>query len=74
MTLLAVREEQRAQIQRFSQQMAGEIVVFCPKCKALQTVQIDESRLMPTRKFHQKGTHIYHDCGATQPCRLYSHM
>ncbi len=74
MTLVAVREKERAEIQGLSQQATGEVVVFCPKCKALQTVQISGSRLMPTRKFYQVGTRIYHDCGSTQPCRLYNNM
>ena len=49
----------------------GEAIAFCPKCKALQTVLIDKNKLMMTRKFYQKDKLIYHDCGSTEPCRLY---
>jgi len=48
-----------------------EVMVFCPNCKALQTVWLDGDTLMPTVKFLQLGKHIYHNCGATQPCRLF---
>ena len=74
MTLVAVREEEKVEIQGLNRQTTGEVVVFCPKCKALQTVQISGSYLMPTRKFFQRGAYIYHDCGSTQPCRLYNNM
>lgn len=50
---------------------SGEAAAFCPQCKALQTIYIDDDRLVPTRKFFQEGNHIYHDCGSSQPCRLY---
>ena len=49
----------------------GEAIAYCPYCKALQTIWISEKRLLPTRKFYQKGDQVYHDCGSTQPCRLY---
>ncbi len=74
MTIMAVREEEKAEIQGLNQKSTGEVVVFCPKCKGLQTVQISGSHLMPTRKFYQRGAYIFHDCGATQPCRLYNNM
>ena len=48
-----------------------EAVAVCPKCKAVQTVCFFENRLMQTRKFSQKGSQIFHDCGSTAPCRLY---
>lgn len=74
MTLVAVREEERAEIRGLNQQATGDVVVFCPKCKALQTVQISGNRLMPTRKFYQRGAYVYHDCNSTQPCRLYYNL
>ncbi len=49
----------------------GEAIVVCPQCKALQTVWINGGVLMTTRKFTQEGSHIYHDCGSSRPCRLY---
>jgi hypothetical protein len=48
-----------------------EVMAFCPRCKALQTVWLNGDTLKPTLKFIQVGSHIYHNCGATQPCRLY---
>ena len=74
MTLVAVREEEKAEIQGLGPQAVAEVVVFCPKCKALQTVQVSGSHLVTTRKFFQRGTYIYHDCGSNQPCRLYNNV
>lgn len=51
---------------------AGEAIVFCPRCKALQTVSLAGNMMMPTRKFTQKESQIYHDCGSSQPCQLYN--
>jgi hypothetical protein len=51
--------------------LSEEAVAFCPACKALQTVWLNDNRLMPTRKFRQIGNRVYHDCGSNQPCRLY---
>jgi hypothetical protein len=48
-----------------------EMMAFCPGCKAIQTVWLNGDRLMSTRKFTQLGNHIYHNCGSSQPCRLY---
>jgi hypothetical protein len=50
---------------------AEEAMVFCPDCKALQTVWLEGDTLMPTVKFTQSGNHIFHNCGAKHPCRLY---
>ncbi len=52
--------------------VSGEITAFCPQCKALQTVCIEDDTLVPTRRFFQAGSRIYHDCGSSQPCRLYA--
>ncbi len=48
-----------------------ELVVFCPRCKTLETLWFSDSWLMPTRKFSQQGEQVFHDCGASEPCRLY---
>ena len=74
MTLLAARVAEAPEIQTLNQAVTGEVVVFCPQCKALQTVQISGVRLLPTRKFFQVGPYIYHDCGSKRPCRLYHNM
>jgi hypothetical protein len=49
-----------------------EVIAFCPRCKALQTVWLQGNIMMPTRKFSQIGSRIYHNCGSSQPCILYS--
>lgn len=74
MTLVATRQIEHPELEGLRQRVTGEVVVFCPRCKALQTVQISGSRLTPTRKFFQDGPYIYHDCGSRQPCRLYHNL
>lgn len=56
-----------AEDSRFSK----EVMVFCPSCKAFETVWFNRGALNQTRKFTQYGHHIYHDCGSKEPCRLY---
>ena len=51
--------------------LAEEVMVFCPACKAFETVWFNNGTLNQTRKFTQYGNHIYHDCGSKEPCRLY---
>ena len=48
-----------------------EVMVFCPACKAFETVCLNNGKLNQNRKFTQFGSHIYHDCGSSSPCRLY---
>jgi hypothetical protein len=74
MTLVAVRDREIPSLAGLKQSISGEVVVFCPGCKALQTVQISGDKLVPTRKFIQEGPYIYHDCGSIKPCRLYQNM
>ena len=47
-----------------------ELLVFCPQCKALETLWFLGDALMQ-RRFSQQNGHVYHDCGATVPCQLY---
>jgi len=54
-----------------SDTLPDEVMVFCPTCKAFETVWFTKGTLNQTRKFTQYGTHIYHDCGSNDPCRLY---
>src|SRR3990170_1350647 len=42
----------------------------CPRCKAQQTLQFIEGKLIPTRKFYSRNSQVYHDCGSTEPCRI----
>lgn len=48
-----------------------EVMAFCPACKAFETVYLNNGKLNQNRKFTQFGSHIYHDCGSSVPCRLY---
>jgi phage FluMu protein Com len=59
-------------LQRIDSVGSTEVVVFCPGCKALETLYFNESQLIPTRKYAQKMGGIYHACGSNEPCRLYS--
>ena len=49
-----------------------EVVVFCPRCKAMETLTYTNEGIVPTSKFSQKGVSVHHDCGSDVPCRLYS--
>ena len=72
MVLQAVKEERASNIRKAEHGLwSGEAMAFCPRCKALQTIWLNDGMLMLTRKFYQKGSQIYHDCGSSQPCRLY---
>ena len=51
--------------------LSVEVMVFCPACKAFETVWFTNHALNQTRKFTQFGEHVYHDCGSNKPCRLY---
>jgi hypothetical protein len=48
-----------------------EAAALCPKCKAFQTVNFVDGRLVETRKFSQRDGKVYHDCGSIEPCRVY---
>ena len=58
--LLAVRKE------------PVDIAVQCPCCLTIETLQVDNGRLVPTRRFWQRNGLVYHDCGSTRPCRVVS--
>ncbi|MGD0781085.1 MAG: hypothetical protein ABR954_09980 [Dehalococcoidales bacterium] len=58
-------------LERNAASQAEELLAFCPGCKALQTVWLNGNTLMPTRKFTQVGSQIYHNCSSKEPCRLY---
>ncbi len=74
MTLVVVENREIPRLAGLKQSVFGEVVVFCPGCKALQTVQISSNKLVPTRKFTQVGPYIFHDCGSNKPCRLYQNI
>lgn len=50
---------------------SNEVLVFCPSCKAFETLSFLGDSLINTRKFTQKERSIYHDCGSAVPCRLF---
>jgi hypothetical protein len=49
-----------------------EVVAFCPKCKAMETINFNGPEIVPTRRYTQIKGNVYHVCGSTIPCRLYS--
>jgi hypothetical protein len=55
-----------------SEKESDEIMIFCPACKAFETFWFNKGKLNQNRKFTQFGRHIYHECGASAPCRLYT--
>lgn len=54
--------------------LAKEVMVFCPSCLAFETVWFTSGALNRTRKFTQYGKHVYHDCGSSDPCRIYTNL
>lgn len=48
-----------------------DVLVQCPKCKTVETLQFVGDTLTPSRKFYQSDGRVYHDCGSEQPCRLH---
>ena len=72
MTLISVKEKRGSMVGEGSNNsQSEEVIAYCPQCKALQTVWLNDTTLMPTIKFTQQRDYIYHNCGARQPCRLY---
>jgi hypothetical protein len=55
----------------FSSLRASEITAFCPHCKTIETLWFGDHKLMETRKFNQVNGLVYHDCGGSEPCKLY---
>ena len=51
--------------------LSKEVMAFCPSCKAFETIWFSNVTLNQTRKFMQSGSHIFHDCGSNEPCRLH---
>ena len=48
-----------------------EFVAFCPHCKNMETIWLGEDSLQTERRYRRHNGRIYHDCGATESCRLY---
>ena len=72
MSMLRERPNGVAERQLGDDVWAGEVMAFCPQCKTLQAILINGNTLIPNRKFSQIGSQIYHECGSSQPCRLYN--
>jgi len=73
--VLEVAERQRiASRRRVWQTLAvrtEEITAFCPACKTMETLFLEDYQLLPTQKFSQRGKQIYHNCGSGKPCSIY---
>ena len=50
-----------------------DVIAQCPACHTLETLQFVGAMLTPCRKFYQKEGLVYHDCGSSRPCHLYSY-
>jgi hypothetical protein len=74
MVMVAVKEKEKTPVPEVNQLSTIDLVAYCPGCKAMQTIQISDKHLAPTRKFIQVGPYIYHDCGSQKPCRLYQNL
>ncbi len=48
-----------------------EVIVSCPGCAAFETLWFRDRMMIPTMKFTQRRSGIYHDCGTKKPCRLF---
>lgn len=59
------------EVQKSTIAATHELIAFCPKCKTLETLWFTGDVLLQTRKFSQKDTRVYHDCGSSEPCRLF---
>jgi len=48
------------------------LLCMCPKCKVLETCEFMGDKMLPTKRFKQiHNGEAYHDCGSTNPCRLF---
>jgi hypothetical protein len=48
-----------------------DIMVQCPKCKTVETLQFVDNTMTTCRKFFQRDGKVFHDCGSDLPCRLH---
>lgn len=74
MTLALAERQQIASRRRIWATLAvrtDEVTVFCPTCKTMETLFLEDYRLMPTQRFNQRGSQIFHNCGSDKPCTLY---
>jgi len=50
-----------------------EVIASCPHCKTIESVNLKNGHMELMSHFEQKnGGPIYHLCGSSQPCRLFS--
>ena len=48
-----------------------DVLVQCPKCKTVETLQFIRGKLLPCPKFSQVDGKVYHACNSNLPCKLY---
>lgn len=73
MSIVIAQQQKSGTTREVRQSMAAsvdELVAFCPKCKTFETLWFRGDVLMQTRRFSQKDTRVYHDCGSNEPCHL----
>jgi|WetSurMetagenome_2_1015567.scaffolds.fasta_scaffold04324_5 hypothetical protein len=49
-----------------------DVVVFCPRCKTMETLSLNGEVIEPNRRFAQRSSEVYHACGSDLPCHLFS--
>jgi phage FluMu protein Com len=71
LALAALAEWKTERKQHINRTTLHEVLVQCPKCKTVETLESTEDGLIQSRKFSQKDGGIFHDCGSERPCRIY---
>jgi hypothetical protein len=72
MNLAIVTRKGLKAVERRTYVRSEEVMAYCPGCKDLETIWLENNRLLSTRKYTQVGSLIYHNCGSIQPCHLFS--
>ena len=47
-----------------------EVTAFCPECGDFAPLSFTRQGLVATPEYIQAHSHIYHQCGSEEPCRL----
>ena len=53
-------------------EVSRDVIVFCPRCKTIETLSLKGEVIEPNRRFAQRSSEVYHACGSEFPCHLYS--
>jgi hypothetical protein len=53
-------------------EIPSEFIGQCPKCKDFRTIFVIHGEIECDRAYATKNGKIYHNCGTSLPCRLFS--